>query len=95
MRLNISGSARSERGPKSLRLRSSRVGKMNLVDALLPLDDELSATERQMFADKLPSGFHPLTAVERETWLRKRRSLCFAPLSFRSETISTVHFAAT
>jgi phosphoribosylaminoimidazolecarboxamide formyltransferase/IMP cyclohydrolase len=58
-----------------------RVEKMNLVDMLLRFD-ELSATERQMLVDKLPSGIHPLTAVDRETWLRKGRSLCLASDAF-------------
>jgi phosphoribosylaminoimidazolecarboxamide formyltransferase/IMP cyclohydrolase len=54
-----------------------RIEKMNLVDMLLRFD-ELSGTERQLLTDKLPSGFRPLTAVEREAWLSNRRSLCLA-----------------
>jgi phosphoribosylaminoimidazolecarboxamide formyltransferase/IMP cyclohydrolase len=59
----------------------SRIEKMNLVDMLLRLD-ELNASERQMLAEKLPSGFQPLTATERETWLRGRRSICLASDAF-------------
>lgn len=58
-----------------------RIEKMNLMDMLLRFE-ELSAVERQMLIDRLPSGFHPLTAVERETWLRRGQSLCLASDAF-------------
>jgi len=58
-----------------------RIEKMNLVDMLLRFD-ELNATERQMLTAKLLPGFHPLTAIERETWLRERRPLCLASDAF-------------
>jgi AICAR transformylase/IMP cyclohydrolase PurH len=38
-------------------------------------------SERQVLADKLP-GFHPLTASERDTWLRETRSICLASDAF-------------
>lgn len=54
---------------------------MNLVDMLLRFG-ELNVTERQMLATKLPSGFPPLTATEREICLREKRSLCLASDAF-------------
>lgn len=58
----------------------SRIEKMNLVDMALRFG-ELSASERQLLADRLP-GFHPLTTSERETWLRDTRSICLASDAF-------------
>jgi AICAR transformylase/IMP cyclohydrolase PurH len=58
-----------------------RIEKMNLVDMLLRFG-ELNATERQTLAEKVPSGFHPLTTIERETFLREERSLCLASDAF-------------
>lgn len=59
----------------------SRIEKMNLVDMVLRFE-ELGVSERQMLADKLPSGFHPLTASERDSWLRKKASICLASDAF-------------
>jgi len=58
-----------------------RIEKMNLVDMVLRFG-ELSVSERQMLADKLPSGFDPLTTSERETWLRETRPICLASDAF-------------
>jgi phosphoribosylaminoimidazolecarboxamide formyltransferase/IMP cyclohydrolase len=59
----------------------SRIEKMNLVDMALRFE-ELNGFERQLLADKLPSGFQPLTASERESWLCKGRSICLASDAF-------------
>ena len=58
----------------------SRIERMNLVDMALRFD-ELGASERQMLTDKLP-GFYPLTASERDTWLRDTRAICLASDAF-------------
>jgi phosphoribosylaminoimidazolecarboxamide formyltransferase/IMP cyclohydrolase len=58
----------------------SRIEKMNLVDMALRFA-ELGVSERQVLADRLP-GFHPLTASEREAWLRDTRSICLASDAF-------------
>jgi len=58
----------------------SRIEKMNLVDMALRFE-ELAVSERRMLADRLP-GFHPLTASERETWLRDTRAICLASDAF-------------
>lgn len=58
-----------------------RIERMNLVDMFLRFDG-LSGTERRILAEKLPSGFDPLTPAEREAWLRGRHSLCLASDAF-------------
>jgi phosphoribosylaminoimidazolecarboxamide formyltransferase/IMP cyclohydrolase/phosphoribosylaminoimidazolecarboxamide formyltransferase len=58
-----------------------RIEKMNLVDMFLRFG-ELNAAERKILADKLRSGFHPLTSAERENWLSQKRSLCLASDAF-------------
>jgi AICAR transformylase/IMP cyclohydrolase PurH len=59
----------------------SRIEKMNLVDMALRFED-LNAFERQLLADKLLPCFQPLTATERESWLRDGRSICLASDAF-------------
>ncbi len=71
-----------------------RIEKINVVDMFLRFE-ELSATERQTLTDRLPCGFQPLTAVEREIWPEKARRFVWRRMpSFRFGTISTVRLAA-
>jgi phosphoribosylaminoimidazolecarboxamide formyltransferase/IMP cyclohydrolase/phosphoribosylaminoimidazolecarboxamide formyltransferase len=55
--------------------------RMNLVDTFLRFE-QLNPTEHRTLTDRLPSGFQPLGAAEREHWLRETASLCLASDAF-------------